>query len=178
MESESPHLPVAGAGSPPPSLASISTIVIPPGIPLLDCVVHGTPIQQGKLSSSKTGHLYDTNQKRLKPWRQDVSDIAAAQKYEGAPWQGPVGVIVTFWLLRPASHYRTGKNAGLLKDNAPTYHAGYPDVDKLLRSILDSLTVARVFADDKQVAWAFPVKRWAAPNDPSGADIFVLGITE
>jgi crossover junction endodeoxyribonuclease RusA len=178
MESESPRLPVAGAGSLPPTLSSISTITVPPGIPLLDCSVHGTPIQQGKLASSKSGHLYDANQKRLKPWRQDVSDIAAAEKFEAEPWRGPVGVIVHFWLLRPASHYGTGKNAGVLKDTAPKYHAGYPDVDKLLRSILDSLTVARVFADDKQVAWAFPVKRWAAPKDPSGADIFVLGITE
>ena len=57
--------------------------------------------------------------------------------------QRPVGVAVHFLFPRPKSHYRTGKNAHLLRAGAPdrptTRSVG--DTDKLCRAILDSLAV-------------------------------------
>ncbi len=61
-------------------------------------------------------------------------------------------VTVTFVFPRPKSHYRTGKNAGILRDDAPLYKDSTPDTDKLERAIGDALTGV-VFSDDAKVAW-------------------------
>lgn len=64
---------------------------------------------------------------------------------------GPVALEVTFTLPRPKAHYRTGRNSHLLRDNAPHRPDRLPDLDKLLRSTMDALTAAGVWADDAQV---------------------------
>lgn len=60
-------------------------------------------------------------------------------------------VELEFRLARPKAHFRTGKKAHLLRDDAPARPEGTPDIDKLARSTLDALT-GIVFDDDKRVA--------------------------
>ncbi len=52
---------------------------------------------------------------------------------------------------RPKSHYRTGKNAGKLKENAPTYHTGTPDLDNVVKMIGDSLN-GIFWKDDRYIS--------------------------
>lgn len=116
--------------------------------------VPGIPIPQG----SKTAHvlkgraiLRDANASKLKPWRKHVRAVAEdATRYHDTI-TGPVRVWVRFTFNRPPSHYRTGRNAHLLKDQAPTYPTAKNDVDKLQRAIFDALTDAHVWKDDGQV---------------------------
>ena len=54
---------------------------------------------------------------------------------------------------RPKSHFGTGKNADKVKQSAPVFPATMPDIDKLMRAILDGLTDAQVWLDDGQVVW-------------------------
>lgn len=82
---------------------------------------------------------------------------------------GPVLVTATFTFPRPKSHYRTGKNAHLLRDDAPHYKTGHPDLDKLQRAIGDSLT-GIVVRDDKQIVAWNTVKSYA---DLAGVEIIV-----
>jgi len=54
------------------------------------------------------------------------------------PITEPIAVYVCFDMKRPQSHFRAGKNAGILKDNAPTVHTKKPDIDNLCKLIMDS----------------------------------------
>ncbi len=83
-------------------------------------------------------------------WMGQVRD-AAASAYQGELIGGPVKLTVRFFFKRPKSHFRTGKNAHLLRDDAPEWHAGTPDLDKLVRCLGDALTGV-VLIDDKQIA--------------------------
>ena len=70
-----------------------------------------------------------------------------------APDTPPVDAIsidVTFIFSRPKSHYRTGKNSGVLKSSAPNKHTKKPDIDNLIKFLLDSLNGV-FFKDDSQV---------------------------
>lgn len=115
--------------------------------------IHGTPIPQGSKTANRFGHgVRDANAATLKPWRDHVRATAEDRCRYHDTITGPVRVWVRFTFDRPRSHYRTGRNAHLLKDTAPAYPGrSCGDVDKLQRAIFDALTDAGVWADDTQV---------------------------
>lgn len=130
--------------------------------------VFGIPKPQGSKKgfvNKKTGAVIMTEQAgaALTTWREDVKQAALKAMAESGmvdPHLGPVAVTVKFFMPRPKYHFRTGKNAHLMKDDAPRFHTTTPDVDKCLRSVLDALTVAGVWRDDSQVASLFSEKRF------------------
>ena len=66
------------------------------------------------------------------------------------PTDKPVAVTITFYLPRPKNHYGTGKNSHIMKESAPKYPCKVPDIDNLIKSVLDGLNKF-AFEDDKQV---------------------------
>lgn len=147
--------------------------------PALTVTVTGRPVQQGSKVANRFGHgVRDANAKTLKPWRNEVSGcVAAAMSDTGwATLDGPIGIELTFTHPRPAAHYGTGRNAGVLKPAAPIWKATAPDVDKLTRAILDSLTDARAIRDDARVARLVVDDLWA--DDSPGVHIVVYPLTD
>lgn len=119
---------------------------------------------------------------RAKSWQQEVR-VAARQAIVDARagarvdalLDGPLELRAWFYAPRPRSHYRTGRNAHLLRDNAPTYPTVRPDTTKLLRGLEDALT-GMIYADDAQVVEQNACKRygvseraevtvWTLPDD-------------
>lgn len=76
------------------------------------------------------------------------------------PMTGPVAVRLEFYRLRGTGHYGSGRNAQQLKPSAPAYPSTAPDIDKLSRLVLDSLTSV-LFVDDGQVVDLGARERWA-----------------
>ena len=52
------------------------------------------------------------------------------------PLTGPLSVECTFTFKRPKAHFRTGKNAGVLKDSAPAAMVSTPDVDNVANAVV------------------------------------------
>lgn len=94
----------------------------------------------------------------------------------GAPaLAGPVAVRVVASFARPKAHYRTGRFAHLLRDDAPYWHTQAPDADKLGRLVCDALTIAGVYLDDAQVCLLRVEKLWS-PNRPGTlVEVFEMG---
>ena len=146
--------------------------------------VNGTPGAQG--SKRHVGHgVMVESSKKVKPWRQDVK--AAAEHATGnvghfdewTPFDGPVHATIVFRFPRPKGHYRTGRNAHLLRYNAPAFPTSRQlgDVDKLVRSTFDALTAAGVVTDDSLFARLYTVKTWCEPGETPGASIMVRPLT-
>ena len=118
----------------------------------LTFTVLGTPAPQGSKVRTRWGMREDNPNTR--PWRQDVR--AAALEAVGSdftPYDGPVRVDVLFVFARPKAHYRTGKRAGELRDDAPYWCDRKPDADKLARAIGDALATIVLRDDSRIVAW-------------------------
>ena len=136
--------------------------------------VAGIPAPQGSKRLVGHGHMIESSSK-VKPWREAVKWAAlAAISRQG--WQTtirPVEVTITFLLARPKKHYRTGRCADQLRDDAPTWVNRTPDLSKLVRSTEDALTEAGVWRDDAQAVVEHTEKRWAGDDLPPGALITI-----
>jgi Holliday junction resolvase RusA-like endonuclease len=118
------------------------------------------------------------NQQKLKSWDVAVREAALASDCSGGLEprfvQTPLAVEIEFRMARPAGHW--AKRGGL-KPSAPESPATKPDVDKLARATLDSLS-GIVFDDDSRIVELVVRKVYAQPGR-EGAHIAVrqAGVT-
>lgn len=129
-------------------------------------LVPGRPAPQGSKRHVGNGIMIESS-KAVKPWRQDVRE-QLLNTHTGAPLGGPLYVDLLFLLPRPKGHYRTGRNAHLLRDTAPRLPAGKPDIDKLARAVLDAIGSAGTWGDDAQVTHLSAAKRYADGSQVPG----------
>ena len=71
--------------------------------------------------------------------------------------------MLAFWRRRPRCHFGTGRNAKVLKSDAPIYPAFLPDLDKLVRGMFDAMTGV-VYVDDKQICQEGSSKDYGSRN--------------
>ena len=119
-------------------------------------IVRGHPAPQGSKRHVGNGRMVESS-KHVAPWREAVrhtATISYALTNPEGPIDAPIVVDMVFTFARPKSHYRTGRNAHLLRDAAPTHPTGPPDLSKLARSTEDALTDAGVWRDDALV-WRY-----------------------
>jgi crossover junction endodeoxyribonuclease RusA len=126
--------------------------------------VPGTPAPQGSKRHVGRGILIEQS-KAVGPWRERVA--LAAHQHGLTLMDGPVAVDLTFVLPRPKSAPKTRTPAATKR----------PDIDKLIRAILDALTGV-AFSDDAQVVELTANKRLADPGCGPGVWITVADLTE
>jgi crossover junction endodeoxyribonuclease RusA len=122
--------------------------------------VLGRPYAKGSMramisATTKRPIVIPQNPKALKVWTNAVR--VAARRACTKVLLGGVDITIEFYFLRPKSHYRTGRNADVLKTNAPEYPL--PDLDKLCRSVLDAIKNLCI-RDDRQVRMLFGIKEF------------------
>jgi crossover junction endodeoxyribonuclease RusA len=119
--------------------------------------VPGIPVPKGSakafvVKNKKTGKhraiVVQDNKEKQKPWASMIA--SCAQDHFNRIHHGPIRLSLDFAMPRPKNHYGSGKNAHILKPNAPTWHISKPDLDKLIRCVKDALTGV-VWKDDSQV---------------------------
>ncbi len=126
--------------------------------------VRGIPKPQGSMRAFvvKGRPIITSATKGLKAWRDLVSWAAQAAAPEELI-EGPIHIDLEFRLPKPKAEPKRKR----------TWPARRPDLDKLIRAILDSLTGV-VFRDDSQVIGIYAAKDWGTP----GVEIHIFQITE
>lgn len=130
--------------------------------------VAGTPVPQGSKSAAigRDGrvHVYEKLGKRLKVWRDVVTIVAKSERKGAPPLQGALGVSLMFHVKHPVKGARR------------EHPMGVPDLDKLVRGVLDALTHARIWVDDSQVCELHATKLYAAR--PKGETGVWIGVSQ
>ncbi|QIK64114.1 RusA family crossover junction endodeoxyribonuclease [Leucobacter viscericola] len=128
--------------------------------------VDGVPVPQGSKTVAQGGGkawLRDANGAKLKPWRALVQSVAEAALLEagGVGFDCPVELHVTFFMPRPKK---------------PKFHlpATKPDIDKLLRAVMDALTKSGVIRDDSRVTAVSMYESFTDDLNPAGVDVSVF----
>lgn len=106
-----------------------------------------------------------SNEATLKVWDARVKAAAEDAWGERLPLEGvSLMVEADFFLYRAQDQWGSGRNATRLKESASASPIKYPDVDKLLRAVLDALT-GIVYKDDAMVTLAIAEKHYAVPDE-------------
>lgn len=89
---------------------------------------------------------------------------------------------IEFRFPRPKSHFGTGRNATVLKPDAPTFVVSrkYGDLSKLIRSTEDAISATSGFPvveDDALFAVVRATKVYASAEKPVGAVVLVTQAT-
>lgn len=137
--------------------------------------VSGTPQPGGSKRAfirGKRAVVVDDNPKS-NGWKADVKTAAEAA-WQGQLLDEPLRVTCIFFQLRPKSHYRTGKNSHLLREDAPQFPTTKPDATKLFRSTEDAMTGV-IYTDDAAIVAQHIFKRY---GPKPGARITIETIQE
>ena len=128
--------------------------------------IYGDPAPQGS-KRVFNGRIVEASGNKLKVWRKAIA--AACQNLvteEHSLLLGPVRVEVEFYLPRPAS-------VTIKKRALPIVP---PDLDKLLRGLLDGIGQSEViWGDDSQVVQIEAVKLYADDTEP-GATVTIYAL--
>lgn len=141
----------------------------------VDVHVYGYPAPQGskrpvRMRDGRT--VLIESSKAVKPWRDAVVSALVSTGHNNMQLTGPLAVCIDFDLPRPKAHY---KASGELRDDAPEMVIKTPDLDKLVRSTFDALTIAGVIRDDSHISELHSSKRYA---DGSPGARIVIHTTE
>lgn len=146
-------------------MTASSEVLAPTGkLMRLSFRVHGTPKPTGSKRAfvnprTKKAVITENRPKAANVWYNAVAGQAAEAMTGIELSPGPVRVHLHFLMLRPKSHFGTGKNASTLKEKSPIHHIQKPDVDKLTRTVLDAMT-GIVWRDDSQIYQVIAEKSW------------------
>lgn len=147
----------------------------------IDFFAAGKPEPQGSskgfvIKSKATGNLraiVTSDNAKLKPWRATVQAAAQCALEQAGALRGHLiesSVCIEASFVMPTPKWAEAK----LRKGKPVACVTRPDVDKLLRGLLDALT-GIVFADDAQVVRVVASKTYAVPGSQPGVGVRIQG---
>lgn len=129
-------------------------------------VVRGIPASQGSKRHVGNGIMVESS-RAVGPWREAVRAETQRAMNGQPPIKGALLVDVGFALPRPKSLAKRIR-----------YPSKRPDLDKLVRAVLDGVTAGGAWADDAQVAQLFARKSYADPEGSPGCVIRIQRLEE
>ena len=91
-----------------------------------------------------TGRTYDPSKKDKDTFIQAVGALPEEKMTR------PICCQLNFYCKRPKNHYKTGKNAHLLKETAPPFNTNSKDLDNMVKFVLDAFN-DKLYVDDSQI---------------------------
>ena len=94
------------------------------------------------------GGTYDPSKKEKDDFIKVIESLP-----EGLPndkMTKPIRCVLHFYCKRPKTHYKTGKNAHILKDTSPKHNINNKDLDNMVKFVLDALN-DKLYVDDSLI---------------------------
>lgn len=128
--------------------------------------IAGKPEPQGSIAyKGRAGNgraILTSDNPKLKLWRRHIANTLKASRRD--PFPDGVHVEAEFVLPRPKSCPKKRTPQAITR----------PDVDKLLRAVLDAVTYAGVWRDDSQVVSVNACKRLAGIGETPGCHLEIM----
>jgi Holliday junction resolvase RusA-like endonuclease len=111
---------------------------------IFESTINFEPVSLKRHRHRLKGGTYD-------PSKKDKDDfIKTIENFPEDKMTKPIKCILNFYCKRPKIHYKTGKNAHILKDTAPKYNINNKDLDNMVKFVLDALN-DKLYTDDSLI---------------------------
>ena len=111
---------------------------------IFESTINFEPVSLKRHRHRLKGGTYD-------PSKKDKDDfIKTIENFPEEKMTKPIKCILNFYCKRPKIHYKTGKNAHILKDTAPKYNINNKDLDNMVKFVLDALN-DKLYTDDSLI---------------------------
>lgn len=136
----------------------------------LELIVLGEPCAQKRHRSVRMGKF----NRQYDPSAADKGDfLSIVQKHAPeTPYAVPLQLDLRFYFTRPKSHYKSGKNAHLLKDSPPEYHTSRPDADNLIKFVMDALN--KIYWKDDSYIVSLNVQKMYSENPRTEIELTII----
>ena len=136
---------------------------------MLRFTIFGKPKPLIRHFQRKDGRTFDPSYNDKKAIKLKTNKFAPK-----TPIEGSIRIYLQFYMPRPKSHFRTGKFKNEYKPNVPIFHTNTPDIDNLIKMILDSLN-KKFFIDDKQICQLQAEKLYCDKGEQPRTEIIIEG---
>lgn len=119
----------------------------------IEFYVEGRPRSKGSFVFYK-GRIFPQNSKGLYRWTKIIKETARSFKPKDRPMEGVVSIQLDFYFSRPKGGEKR------------RYFNQAPDIDKLIRAVLDALTGV-IYSDDSQVISVSSTKQYTDIRHPN-----------
>lgn len=111
---------------------------------IFESTINFEPVSLKRHRHRLKGGTYD-------PSKKDKDDfIKTIENFPEEKMTKPIKCILNFYCKRPKTHYKTGKNAHILKDTSPKYNINNKDLDNMVKFVLDALN-DKLYTDDSLI---------------------------
>ena len=126
----------------------------------IEITVLGEPKAQKRHRHARRGNFIAT----YDPSSADKGDFLSIVQRSAPekPFDCPIKVDAAFYFSRPKSHFKTGKNSHLLKDNVAVWHTSRNDCDNLLKFVMDAMN--KIYWKDDATISQCTVKKQYSDN--------------
>ena len=134
---------------------------------VIDFCIHEDPIPLKRHKAVRRGNfikMYDPSCKDKKQFCALAIEHAPEE-----PIAEAIALSLVFTIKRPKSHYRAGKYSDILRDDAPIVHISKPDIDNLVKFVLDALNGA--FWKDDTFVNEISASKWYGKTGSTAARI-------
>ena len=133
----------------------------------IDFYVHGSPLPLKRHRLTRRGRVYDPSADDKRVWMETALAFCPVE-----PLTGAIEVELEFIMPRPKSHFGTGRNDGRLKPSVPTHHLHTPDLDNLVKFVLDAMN-GKFYVDDAQIISIACKKTFSAEKGECGTVVYM-----
>ena len=122
--------------------------------------VPGVPKAQPRTRKGKYGNIYNPN--TADAWKEAIQVYFLKERKKTL--LGPVSIEVAFYFYSPSETLRKKP------------HTAKPDIDNLMKVVMDALKTIEIYKDDCQVYIQTALKFWTSDKELEGANIMVAEV--
>lgn len=140
---------------------------------IVECFIRGRPLPQPRARATwHNGRPVWYTPGGVNAWKRTVQItlLQAGLPPREVRERGAVHLETRFAFPRPRTQYRA---AGHLRPDAPTFHVQRPDLDNLLKAVMDALTETGAWHDDAQVFSVRAARQWCESIETAGCHLVI-----
>jgi len=115
---------------------------------MIEITIPGKPVAKRRPRFARRGKFVTTYNDQETEEGRFLFEVQ--KQFKNALSDKPLIVVCVFEMPRPKNHYGTGRNTGKLKEGSPKLHTKKPDIDNLIKFVLDCLN-GIAWKDDSQI---------------------------